>query len=81
MERLLSELKATAPRIIGQVRVIRKEDVPVGNSFEGLVNDVLNKGPWLVHYAGHTYLHTYTDPQSKEQTHVGYLIFPGKRTS
>jgi hypothetical protein len=82
MERLLSKLKATAPRIIGQVRVIRKQDVPAGGSFEGLVNDVLNKGPWhVVHYAGHTYLHTYTDPQTKKQTHAGYLIFPGKRTA
>src|SRR5262249_46493147 len=81
MKELLSELKAKDPRIIGEVRVIRKEDVPAGGSFEGLVNEVLNKGTWhVVHYAGHTHLHTCTDSWSEEQTHVGYLIFPGKRT-
>jgi hypothetical protein len=71
---LLSKLREPAPRI-GEVRVIRKNDVPVGGSFEGLVNDVLSKGPWhVVHYTGHTLLRKKAD-----QTHDGYLIFPGKR--
>jgi hypothetical protein len=67
---LLSDLKKEGRPMVGKVRMIKKETVPAGSSFQKHVEDVLQEGAWhIVHYAGHTYYDF--------QHQVGYLFFPG----
>jgi CheY-like chemotaxis protein len=71
IEALLSKLKSSG-RPIGEIRIIRPADVPVGQSFKDFVRQTLrNKdSKWhVVHYAGHTHYDT--------MNQLGYLFFPG----
>jgi hypothetical protein len=65
---LLAQFKAKG-QLIGEVRVIRNEDVPAGGSFKQLVEAVLQERKWqVIHYAGHTHYDSIDN--------VGYLFFP-----
>lgn len=69
IKRLLAKLKEEG-HLIGEVRVIKREDISAGGSFKKLVEEVLDERGWhVLHYAGHTHF------DLKHQ--AGYLFFPG----